>query len=468
MAKLFIFGIGGTGSRVIKALSMLFASGVKLSNGFDTVVPIIIDPDTANGDLNRTKKILSLYQEIRYNIENPNETEQANSFFAQEMDTIHNLSTKKKQINSSNFEFSLTGTSNNKFKDYIGYNSLPDNDKYFLSSLFSDKNLESDLDVGFKGNPNMGSIVLNQFTKSKDYNTFGQLFMPGDAIFIINSIFGGTGAAGFPLLLKNLNNGASIPNSALITKAPKGGITYLPYFNLNKGEINSSTFLEKTKTALSYYNRTIINQNKIDALYFLGDNANTTTYANHSGAIQQKNDAHFLELAGALSIIDFCDNIKTYNGQTIVKEFGINKNETPIKFESLNSKNTSEIKLPLMKFMLFSNYLNNGLKRAIGVCRWTVKKTNLTQDYFKSQEYNSQIVDFIEMYNEWIDELADNKPAFSPFSKELKREKDYFKSLDVQNCLHINKVSDSNDRIHTQLIKLFSTTTEKVIIKNKL
>jgi len=41
MAKLFIFGIGGTGSRVIKALTMLLASGVKLNNNFNTIVPVL-------------------------------------------------------------------------------------------------------------------------------------------------------------------------------------------------------------------------------------------------------------------------------------------------------------------------------------------------------------------------------------------------------------------------------------------
>ena len=34
--KLYIFGIGGTGSRVLKAFTMLVASGVTLKNGFDT------------------------------------------------------------------------------------------------------------------------------------------------------------------------------------------------------------------------------------------------------------------------------------------------------------------------------------------------------------------------------------------------------------------------------------------------
>jgi hypothetical protein len=65
MAKIFIFGIGGTGSRVLKALAMLFAAGCRLPNGFDTVVPVIIDPDIANGDFDRTKDILRLYQEVR-------------------------------------------------------------------------------------------------------------------------------------------------------------------------------------------------------------------------------------------------------------------------------------------------------------------------------------------------------------------------------------------------------------------
>ena len=57
MAKLFVFGIGGTGSRVIRSLVMLMAAGVKIQN-CDKIVPIIIDPDTQNGDMNRTVELL--------------------------------------------------------------------------------------------------------------------------------------------------------------------------------------------------------------------------------------------------------------------------------------------------------------------------------------------------------------------------------------------------------------------------
>ena len=46
--------------------------------------------------------------------------------------------------------------------------------------------------------------IMNDPAQRRDFLDFCQVFKPGDAIFIINSIFGGTGAAGFPLLLKNL------------------------------------------------------------------------------------------------------------------------------------------------------------------------------------------------------------------------------------------------------------------------
>jgi hypothetical protein len=178
--KLYIFGIGGTGSRVLKALTMLFAAGVKIGNDFDTVIPIIIDPDTSNGDLNRTKNILRLYQEIR------NQVEQPEDFFAQEIKTINELKVNSPVVNPDYFQFKLKDTDNNTFNQYIGFDSLSGDinekdDKSFIRLLYSWENLRSGLDVGFKGNPNMGSIILNQFTNSEDFKNFGQTFGDDDA-----------------------------------------------------------------------------------------------------------------------------------------------------------------------------------------------------------------------------------------------------------------------------------------------
>src|SRR5690606_14280031 len=77
MAKLYLFGIGGTGSRVIKSLTMLLSAGVDF-NGFE-LVPIIIDPDSANGDVTRTVEILKAYQHIHERINKEKKAE--SSFF---------------------------------------------------------------------------------------------------------------------------------------------------------------------------------------------------------------------------------------------------------------------------------------------------------------------------------------------------------------------------------------------------
>lgn len=489
--KLYIFGIGGTGSRVLKALSMLFASGAKLENDFDIVIPIIIDPDTSNGDLNRTKDILRLYQEIRNQIEQPND------FYAQEIKTINELTNNSPVVNPDYFQFKLKNVDQNTFNQYIGFDSLSDeyrnsvDDKNFVRLLYSEKNLKSNLDVGFKGNPNMGSIVLNQFTNSDDFSKFGQTFNDGDAVFIINSIFGGTGAAGFPLLLKNLRGNNNLPRHAKISVAPIGGITYLPYFSLNKqDEINAESFEEKAKIAIDYYNRTIISQNKINTLYFIGNRGNTNHEEYAVGGQDQKNKAHFLELAGALAIFDFCKNINAITQTTQIKEFGIERITENISFDDLNIENAKQLSTPLTKFKLYTEYLNKGLPKALNIARWTKsniklvnssKQSLLNENYFNSAEYKTQIQAYNNYFDEWLKEMKENKPAFCPFEEisadnaleivkgQIPNGNKSFKSIDIENCLLTDNVSiRSTEKKHTTLIKMFGKSTEKVLSKRNL
>lgn len=497
--KLYIFGIGGTGSRVIKALTMLFAAGCRLENGFDTVVPVIIDPDTGNGDLSRTKDILRLYQQVRNQVDHPND------FFGQEVKTIHELADHSAGINPDFFQFRLNGVDGNSFRKYIGFEELGDNpeagedDRNFIRLLWSEANLDADISVGFKGNPHMGSVVLNQFTSSDDFIRFGQTFSPGDAIFIINSIFGGTGAAGFPLLLKNLRGNSEIPHRVHVKDAPIGGITYLPYFALNRqDEINSESFEEKAKIALDYYNRTIIGQNRINALYLIGNRGNTNVIPYAVGGKEQKNNAHFLELAGALAILDFCKNRdlhgvsggKAVNG-TRVKEYGIENETETITFGDLNLDDVKKLSGPLTKYRLFTGYLEKGLPRALGVSRWTrsnirlVPSSNnsvLDRSYFSSVEYNLQVKAFNALFDEWIREMGENKPSFIPF-REMTADTALnlvrnsapkgnlsFRALDVWNCRLIAR-DDLRAPVgmkHSTLIRLFGLSTEKVLTKKEL
>ena len=99
--KLYVFAIGGTGSRVLRAFTMLMASGVKLPNDFNTIVPIIIDPDTANGDMTRTADILNKYQNIhKYSTE-------GTSFFGSSIKTLYQLLDETAPNITNHFKFNI-------------------------------------------------------------------------------------------------------------------------------------------------------------------------------------------------------------------------------------------------------------------------------------------------------------------------------------------------------------------------
>ena len=168
MSKLYVFGIGGTGARVLKSLSFLLATGVKCKS--TSVVPILIDPDAANSDVNQTVDILKLYESIRSKLTFNGET--SSQFFKTDISPLN-----------PNFRINIQD-SQKKFKEFIDYQSLDKRNKSLVSLLFSEKNLNADLEEGFTGNPNMGSVVLNQFTTSKDFEVFASSFAQGDRIFI--------------------------------------------------------------------------------------------------------------------------------------------------------------------------------------------------------------------------------------------------------------------------------------------
>ncbi|WP_017733020.1 hypothetical protein [Nafulsella turpanensis] len=491
MAKLYVFGIGGTGSRVLRALTMLMASGVEINSSIDTIVPIIIDPDSANGDMNRTADILTKYQEIKKPFEN-----EKSGFFNVKIKTLSQLTGQSQQNVSDNFKFEINGTHSRKFKDYIGYNSLDNTNKAFLDLLFSQHNLEADMGVGFKGNPNIGSVVLNQFTKSPEFNQFLASFSKDDKIFIVSSIFGGTGASGFPLLLKNLREINAADGKAFLVKdAVIGAVTVLPYFKLKpsedeNSEINSSSFLGKTKAALAYYERTIVADKRLNSFYYIGDH-DGGMYDNYDGRDKQKNHAHFVELASALAIVDFIaesPHLSTANGiaeSPRYKEFGVESQNGSIAFNSLGTNSFSTISKPLSQFALFSLYLKIGLEKAKNsTTTWLEEKENgVPKKFFSDYYFKNNLSKFIQYFDEWLDEIEHNRPSFKPFNSNVsynnalefvegykpRKKLGFFNNADIgildgkANKVYREYSQLSNE---SKLIRTFYHVTEDVLTEN--
>lgn len=409
MSKLYVFGIGGTGSRVLKALTMLLSSGVECA--VDTIVPIIIDPDDSAADKTRAVSAMNRYMAIREKLDFSKADQ--NRFFKTEITHVDGM---------ENFGFPLKNTRDCCFKDFIKIDELNNANRALVSLLFSEKNLNSDMKVGFKGNPNIGSVVLNQFANSQEYKDFANGFQQGDRIFIISSIFGGTGASGFPLLLKTIRSDRDSQSWNLINNAKVGAVTVLPYFNVSQDDnsgVDSSTFASKTKSALAYYEHNISANGGVNALYYIGDN-NPASYENHDGGSEQKNNAHIIELCSALAILKFAatsDN--DLSGGTLHYEYGLDTNDTNIQqiiFGDLGRETKSSIQKPMTQLLLMYKYLLNECDKEYKHQPWAIDN-NLDKAFFTSDFYKD-ILSLLDNYKEWLLEMADNNRAFKPFNVE--------------------------------------------------
>lgn len=401
MAKLYIFGIGGTGARVLRSFTMMMAAGVNI--GADEIVPIIIDPDASNADLTRTVALMNNYRAIHSALSFTKENE--STFFRKELSQI-----------LVNYTLRINDTDDKTFQQFIDLPSMDKASQAMMRMLFSEKNLGSSMDVGFKGNPNIGSIVLNQIVDSIDFQDFANNFESGDKIFIISSIFGGTGASGFPLLLKTLRTGTNFPNNDLINNSEIGAITILPYFKLkndDESEIDSSTFISKTKSALAYYENNISKNNSIDALYFLADDV-TNTYENHEGGSAQQNDAHLVEFLAATAIVDFSNK---QHENTSNKELGLKDLTGSVTFDSFYDKQKRLLYAPLTEFMMMANCLNHKFDY------YSSKDFNANNDNFNGlygSSFMSDLQNLTGLFTEWLGEMKSNKRPLDLFNLNTK------------------------------------------------
>lgn len=417
--KLYLFAIGGTGSRVLRSLTMLLASGVKTNT--EKIIPMIIDTDINNGDVEKCRNIIKNYNEIHEAIYNGvPEDEGQGEFYRTKI-----LPPR---------ELNISGTDYGTLRDMVSYNSLEGKGfgktKSLFDLLYSDKNKDMPLEKGFLGNPNVGSVVLKNVMDSQIFKEFTQDFNQNDRIFIVSSIFGGTGAAGFPLLLNvfrdemsKLNNGKFL-NNAII-----GGVSVLPYFQVdvdkfNAGEsaINSSTFITKTKAALAYYNRNL--KQLLNAMYYVGD-TRQSSYENNDGGVEQKNPSNFIEFTAASAVLDFLDYEKNAATQDDLQsrskffEFGI---DTDTGVVDLNHMKRDDVKEQLLHFHYYNVYVSNFMTAALKNEKLAWRNELKLSTNYHSQNFYKALEKFTSVhYYRWLIELAmeQHDRKFLPFDMSI-------------------------------------------------
>lgn len=380
--RVFVFGIGGTGARVITQLVMHLAAGARpvdangqvLKDDF-SIVPILVDPHVECEALVSLGELLTDYCKIHNrlydNIKDP-----GRGFFSVKIEKMREVNNA---VTHDDFTFRLNNISDLSFKKYIGKESMNQESKMFMDFLFSNAELDTEMNEGFYGSPNIGCVALNSFADSPDFAAFKQCVRYGvDKAFFIGSIFGGTGASGLPLFISNirhmLKRGEN--DSENSGKTPIGALIVMPYFSIGEDKdslINDSDFMIKTRSALSYYES---NMNKlINNVYYIADwgTKRISPFKNDPGDVdnQKGNKAHIVEYMGAASLFDFIRsdnrdvNDDGFVPRTQFKAYGIDSDDAnigTISFKEFGSGVKDYLRKPYMKFAIMKHWMENFLQ----------------------------------------------------------------------------------------------------------
>ena len=417
MKKVFVFCVGGTGIRVMKSITMLMAGGMS-TNGY-TVVPVILDPHLYLEEKKNLHSLLETYEEI-YKRSNNNGTSTLNplkGFFNSEIRTIN-------ELNGISNDTQQNAGSQEKFRSYIDVANLDASNinNYLVETMFSTKNLNNPLSVGFKGNPNVGTVVLGDMIEGADwFKSFKQQCEKEDRVFIISSIFGGTGASGYPLLEKKIR---LAQNEPAVKNATMGAVTVLPYYGLkdpmlSNSDIDSANFYTKTKSALAYYHGTV----KSDYLYYVGEKSLKQIYENDEK--KQDDKANFIELVAASALFDFLKREKPDRQQFLTRAI-----EDDLESLDLASMGTGykDVVKSVADYMLL-----RALIETLPHESFFPLATNrgFNGDFYKDATFQS-LVKFTDIYYKWYSELSQNKRAFAPLHYDnLRQMSGWIKGYDL-------------------------------------
>lgn len=318
----YFIGVGGTGARIAEALLHVCAAGL----GPDQLGIILIDPDDSNGNLDRTRRLLTGYLDARTRMKGFGG---ASRFFHTEIVT---------PTEPEDVVWRIFADRNVTLSSRINYDNLKSAGSpmaNLMEVLFSEQELKTSLNEGFRGHPSIGAVIMSNMDESTDpWKWILERLANAPArpqefdIFLAGSVFGGTGAAGVPTfgapkMLKQRDGALIGRESPARSKVRLGGALVLPYFSFGlegtreleaKGQMfkRPDDFPLATRVALEYYaaKYDAVKQDGsrslgFDEVFLLGDSLLQSVGTFGEGSTRQNNRPHYIELAGAFAALDF-------------------------------------------------------------------------------------------------------------------------------------------------------------------
>ena len=170
-----------------------------------------------------------------------------------------------------------------------------------------------------------------------------------------------------------------------------------------------------------YYNKNV--DSSLNHMYYIGDK-NIAKFSNHEGSKAQTNPAHLVELASALSIVDFAntpkENLQNQNGKpinpTTYKRFGFKANastgQVDLNFKSFYEKTLSKFQKRLIQFKFFDRFMNEHINDNLHM-PWA-ESIQVDESFLNGKFYDINLKNIRKHFNDWLNELAkENNPAYT-------------------------------------------------------
>ena len=321
--QFFVLGIGGTGMRCIESLIHLCGMGMF----DDTDIHLLaLDTDKNNGNFSRLKEVKDAYCNVKGQ-DGTSRTALSNSFFS---------------ANIKYYEFSPNYGQKSTFKAMFNYGDTQYNHKEEtdLADLVLSDNVEDfNLRHGYRAQTHLGSMMMYhsiietaKSPASSELKTFLSELIKASQngqpkVFILGSVFGGTGASSIPIIPQAISKAAEIMSNgaANVLKSAYFGSTLLTaYFSFRTpsgSELNnqkviatSDKFALNSQVAMMFYDDDATVKTTYQKFYMMGtSNLNwdpmqrkaETITETITGGEQQKNDSHYIELLAACAALDF-------------------------------------------------------------------------------------------------------------------------------------------------------------------
>ncbi len=315
---LYIIAIGGTGAKIVEAVAHLAAAGIYSTpdGKLEKIKVLSLDPDKGNGNIAAADKTLKVYQKCSEIIGQDNTLALMQSEIEQFQGGLLSPFTQARVKLGDAFQY-----------DRYAADSPVRN---LFDVLYPLEERNDDLREGFHGRPAVGAAFMTQLSRDSQnlqnwQNLIDQIVedergAKAPRVFLCGSIFGGTGAAGFPTLGRLLLNDLTAKN--VRDRVKVGGVLMLPYFQFrpsgqsqpDKIYAKSEEFVLSSEAALGYYATKNLD---FDRVYLLGT-PQLTEVSFSTGGREQRNKPHFLELYAALALRDFLLNNDAGRNQVVL------------------------------------------------------------------------------------------------------------------------------------------------------